>query len=80
MQDLSARTRVVALSRATGDGVLEHPPRWGTRFAGGDLADLLGPYDELLDVLRRDQRSGARGSGHPSPDQPASRAGVGQQG
>ena len=58
MQDLSARTRVVALSRATGDGVLEHPPRRGTRFAGGDLAYLLGPYDELLDVLRRDQRAG----------------------
>ncbi len=58
MQDLSARTRVVALSRASGDGVLEHPPRRGTRFEGGDLAYLLGPYDELLDVLRRDQRTG----------------------
>lgn len=58
MQDLSARTRVVALSRASGDGTLEHPPRRGTRFEGGDLAYLLGPYDELLDVLRRDQRPG----------------------
>jgi len=57
MQDLSARTRVVALSRAAGDGSLEHPPRRGTRFEGGDLAYLLGPYDELLDVLRRDQRA-----------------------
>jgi Trk K+ transport system NAD-binding subunit len=57
MEDLSARTRVVALSRASAGGVLEHPPRRGTRFAGGDLAYLLGPYDELLDVLRRDQRS-----------------------
>ena len=58
MQDLSARTRVVALSRASAEGVLEHPPRRGTRFEGGDRAYLLGPYDELLDVLRRDQRSG----------------------
>jgi len=58
MQDLSARTRVVALSRAAGDGALEHPPRRGTRFEGGDVAYLLGPYDELLDVLRRDQRAG----------------------
>ncbi len=58
MQDLSARTRVVALSRASGDGVLEHPPRRGTRFGGGDRAYLLGPYDELLDVLRHDQRIG----------------------
>jgi Trk K+ transport system NAD-binding subunit len=57
MQDLSARTRVVALSRSSADGALEHPPRRGTRFAGGDSAYLLGPYDELLDVLRRDQRS-----------------------
>ncbi len=57
MQDLSARTRVVALSRVSGDGTLDHPPRRGTRFEGGDRAYLLGPYDELLDVLRRDQRA-----------------------
>jgi Trk K+ transport system NAD-binding subunit len=54
MQDLSARTRVIALSRAA-DGVLEHPPRRGTVFAGGDTAFLLGPYEELLRVLQRDQ-------------------------
>jgi len=58
MQDLSARTRVVALKRDSDAGVLEHPPRRGTRFEGGDEAYLLGPYDELLDVLRRDQRPG----------------------
>ncbi len=56
MQDLSARTRVVALARTSSGGTLEHPPRRGTRFLGGDEAYLLGPYDELLDVLRRDQR------------------------
>jgi voltage-gated potassium channel Kch len=55
MQDLSARTRVIALSRASAQGTLEHPPRRGTRFAGGDQAYLLGPYDEILRVLRRDQ-------------------------
>jgi voltage-gated potassium channel Kch len=54
MQDLSARTRVIALSRAAG-GELEHPPRRGTVFAGGDEAFLLGPYEELLGVLQRDQ-------------------------
>ena len=54
MQDLSSRTRVIALSRAT-DGVLEHPPRRGTVFAAGDTAFLLGPYEELLRVLQRDQ-------------------------
>jgi voltage-gated potassium channel Kch len=54
MQDLSSRTRVIALGRAA-DGVLEHPPRRGTVFAGGDTAFLLGPYEELLRVLQRDQ-------------------------
>ncbi|MFZ0248847.1 MAG: NAD-binding protein [Acidimicrobiales bacterium] len=54
MQDLSSRTRVIALSRAV-DGVLEHPPRRGTVFAAGDTAFLLGPYEELLRVLQRDQ-------------------------
>jgi len=57
MADLSARTRVIALSRAAEGGQLEHPPRRGTRFAGGDEAYLLGPYEELLRVLRRDQTS-----------------------
>ena len=52
MADLSARTRVIALSRAAEGGQLEHPPRRGTRFAGGDEAYLLGPYEELLTVLR----------------------------
>lgn len=55
MQDLSSRTRVIALRREAGGGVLEHPPRRGTRFQGGDQAYLLGPYEELLQVLRRDQ-------------------------
>ena len=55
MADLSARTRVIALSRAAEGGQLEHPPRRGTRFAGGDEAYLLGPYEELLRVLQRDQ-------------------------
>jgi Trk K+ transport system NAD-binding subunit len=59
MADLSSRTRVIALNRAAGDGHLEHPPRRGTRFAGGDEAYLLGPYEELLSVLRRDQTATA---------------------
>ena len=54
MQDLSARTRVIALSRES-DGALEHPPRRGTVFGAGDRAFLLGPYEELLRVLQRDQ-------------------------
>jgi Trk K+ transport system NAD-binding subunit len=52
MVDLPARTRVIALSRAADCGRLEYPPRRGTRFAPGDQAYLLGPYEELLRVLR----------------------------
>jgi Trk K+ transport system NAD-binding subunit len=55
MQDLSAQTRVIALRRSSEGGALEHPPRRGTRFEGGDQAYILGPYEELLEVLRRDQ-------------------------
>jgi Trk K+ transport system NAD-binding subunit len=56
MQDLPARTRVVAIRPGTGAGVLEHPPRRGTRFGAGDEAYILGPYEELLQVLLQDQR------------------------
>jgi len=54
MRDLAARTRVLALSRAGEEENLEHPPRRGTRFRAGDQAYLIGPYEELLAVLRRD--------------------------
>jgi Trk K+ transport system NAD-binding subunit len=59
MHELSARTRVLALQRA--DGSLEHPPRRGTTFAAGDQAYLVGPYEELLQVLLSDleARAGA---------------------
>jgi Trk K+ transport system NAD-binding subunit len=53
MQELSARIRVLAIQRAGEDGV-EHPPRRATRFAPGDRAYLVGPYEELIAVLRRD--------------------------
>ena len=77
MRDLSARTRVLALRRAADRPVLEHPPRRATRFQPADRAYLIGPYDELLTVLRRDRPAphGAngtpasqdtpRGEGHP---------------
>ena len=55
MLDLSARMRVIAISRAREGGRLEYPPRRDTRFEGGDQAYLIGPYEELLQVLRRDQ-------------------------
>ena len=55
MSDLGARTRVLAIRRAADEQLLEHPPRRGTRFRAGDQAFLIGPYEELLSVLRRDR-------------------------
>ena len=60
MDELAARTRVLALRRAADRSVLEHPPRRTTRFHQADEAYLIGPYDELLTVLRRDRHSPRR--------------------
>ena len=57
MDELASRTRVLALRRAADRTVLEHPPRRSTRFDPGDEAYVIGPYDELLTVLRRDRPS-----------------------
>ncbi len=57
MSELGARTRVLALRRAADRAVLDHPPRRSTRFRPADEAYLIGPYDELLLVLRRDRPS-----------------------
>lgn len=54
MHELSAHTRVIGLVRAA-TGETEHPPRRGTRFEPGDVAYLVGPYQELLGVLRTDR-------------------------
>ncbi len=63
MHDLGARTRVLAIRRAADKAILEHPPRRSTRFRPDDEAYLIGPYEELLTVLRRDR---------PSPESPQS--------
>ncbi len=67
MDELAARTRVLALRRAADREVLEYPPRRSTRFDPADEAYLIGPYDELLSVLRRDRPA----PGPVSPDRPA---------
>jgi Trk K+ transport system NAD-binding subunit len=51
MRDLSARLRVVCLARS--DGTVVNLPRRETAFADGDVATLIGPYEELLLLLRR---------------------------
>jgi len=55
MYDLAARTRVLAIRRAADRAVLEHRPRRNTRLQPADEAFLIGPYEELLTVLRRDR-------------------------
>lgn len=51
MHELSRNARVIAIDRG-GAGRLEHPPRRGTRFGPGDLAYVVGPYEELVGLLR----------------------------
>lgn len=52
MLDLGADIRVIAIER--GDR-LEHPPRRDTTLAAGDNAYLAGPYEELLQIYRRNR-------------------------
>lgn len=60
MQELPARTRVVAISRAARDGLLEHPPRRGTRFEAGDRAYVVGPHEALLALLAGSREAAVR--------------------
>jgi Trk K+ transport system NAD-binding subunit len=53
------KIRVAAIRRAAGLRGLEHPPRRDTTLAADDDAYLVGPYAELLEVLRHD-RDGTR--------------------
>jgi Trk K+ transport system NAD-binding subunit len=78
MDELTGRTRVLALRRAADRSVLEHPPRRTTRFGQADEAYLIGPYDELLTVLRRDRPSpGLAGNGlADAADRPGQGAGA----
>jgi Trk K+ transport system NAD-binding subunit len=59
MSDLSARTRVIAIRRGHSDATLEYPPRRDTRFEAGDQAFVVGPYEELLQLLRHERESHA---------------------
>ena len=71
MGDLGARTRILAISRVPHQAYLEHPPRRGTRLRAGDQAYLIGPYEELLAVLRRDRPTPQGGNVSRRPAAPA---------
>ncbi|HUA73684.1 MAG TPA: NAD-binding protein [Solirubrobacteraceae bacterium] len=60
MRELPGTVRVVAIGRA-GSAAPEHPPRRDTTLAAGDDAYLVGPYAELLEVLRHDRAGEAPG-------------------
>jgi Trk K+ transport system NAD-binding subunit len=59
MRELPGTVRVVAIRRAANSGALEHPPRRDTRLAPNDDAYLVGPYAELLEILRHDREAAA---------------------
>lgn len=59
MRELPASVRVVAIRRAADSLALEYPPRRDTRLAPEDDAYLVGPYAELLQVLRHDRETAA---------------------
>ncbi len=61
MLNLPGQIRVAAIRRAASSGALEHPPRRDTTLAPDDDAYLVGPYAELLEVLRHD-REGTGGA------------------
>jgi Trk K+ transport system NAD-binding subunit len=80
MSQLSGRTRVIGIRRAARsatEGDLEHPPRRDTRFAAHDIAYLVGPYEELLQVLRRDGLSTSQLTSPPAPTRESGRPIVG---
>ena len=57
--ELSTLTRVIAIERDGREAELN--PRRDTVFEPGDTLYLVGPYHELLETLRRGQRSATRG-------------------
>jgi Trk K+ transport system NAD-binding subunit len=57
MRDLPAQIRIAAICRAASSTAIEHPPRRDTRLAPDDDAYLVGPYAELLEVLRHDRET-----------------------
>lgn len=59
MRGLSAATRVVAIAHVA-TGQIERNPRRDSRFNAGDVAYLVGPYTELMAVLRRGRASQAQ--------------------
>lgn len=67
VRDLSARIRLVAITRMGSLNHLEYPVHADLTFGAGDQAYLIGPYEDLLIVLRRNR---ARDAGTIAARQP----------
>jgi Trk K+ transport system NAD-binding subunit len=67
VRDLSARIRLVAIMRMGSLNHLEYPVHADLTFGAGDQAYLIGPYEDLLIVLRRNR---ARDAGTIAARQP----------
>jgi Trk K+ transport system NAD-binding subunit len=61
MFEMSTKTRVFAITRD--DAPVKLHPRRDARLAAGDTAYLVGPYRELLDMLRKGQPAQQSGAG-----------------
>jgi Trk K+ transport system NAD-binding subunit len=65
MFEMSTQTRVFAITRD--DAPVKLHPRRDARLAAGDTAYIVGPYRELLDMLRKGQHVQQSGDGSVSP-------------
>jgi voltage-gated potassium channel Kch len=61
MFEMSTKTRVFAITRE--DAPVKLHPRRDARLAAGDTAYIVGPYRELLDMLRKGQHVQQSGDG-----------------
>jgi Trk K+ transport system NAD-binding subunit len=53
VEEFQDRTRVIAVRRAEADGTLLCPPPESLIFQAGDIAYLIGQYEDLVDLLPR---------------------------
>jgi len=67
MFELSAQTRVIAISRP--NGLVKLHPRRDASLRAGDTVYLVGPYRELLDTLRKGRTPTGPGAAGDGPGQ-----------
>ena len=53
VRELEDRTRVIAVRRGNADGEVQSPPSTMVTFEAGDIAYLIGRFEDLVDLLPR---------------------------